>query len=211
MYIHYRFLYFLKCWCNFWKKISSNSMCHITFNQFLISWLQFLIGWISPENEEFHLCEVNPKTLRMTTKHKKNIPPWNIIRFHFPLLLWILNFEKARNYKVDIITISFDLCARFILLFLFDNNAFHYHFISNRILMWYILLTSVNVCYIVACETYIWIIMMDETIECIKFIYLSFYIHIQLSNESNQEDSTYKSGTLKRDRISIKIISTRYR
>ena len=85
------------------------------------------------------------------------------------------------------------------------------NFISNKILMWYILLTSVNVCYIVACETHIWIIMMDETIECIKFIYLSFYIHIQLSNESNQEDSTYKSGTWKRCGKSMKIILHIYR
>ena len=83
-------------------------------------------------------------------------------------------------------------------------------FISNKLLMWYILLASVNVCYIVACETYIWIIMMDETIECIKFIYLSFYIHIQLSNESNQEDSTYKSGTWKRCGKSMKIILLNY-
>ena len=36
---------------------------------------------------------------------------------------------------------------------------------------------------------------MDETKECIKYEYLSFYIHIHLSNESNQEDFTYKSVT----------------
>ena len=60
----------------------------------LILWSHFcfLIRWISPENEEFHLCEVNPKRLRMIWSHdKKDFSLWNVI------IIYIL--EISRNYE----------------------------------------------------------------------------------------------------------------
>ena len=71
------------------------------------------------------------------------------------------------------------------------HNYVYHHFAQIQNIVFDIIYCH----YIVACEPYIWIMMMDETIECIKYGYLSFYIHIHFSNESNQEDFTYKSVT----------------
>ena len=91
-------------------------------------WLHFfLMGWISPENKEFHLCEVNPQTKWMTIKWK-NVP-LKVITFHF--LLW-------RKYWVyQMIWIEYLLFSEIIHFMLFlmlidylemINNYVYHHF-----------------------------------------------------------------------------------